>query len=523
MKALLITGTLAQPIVEQYAKESNITTEILALKTQIAAFLTPQTIKNALQTHNLKDINIILTPGLMPEDTQTITDTFKIPTFKGPRYAADLPAILDSLNEVTLSTTVPADDILREKLQQKALQELERVEQNREELLKREGSLLIGGLAVSKALPMRVLAEIVDAPLLTDEEIARQAKEYVQNGANMVDIGMVAGKNSPEEAKRAVLAAKSAVDVPVSIDTLKPEETKAAIDAGVDLILSIDEGNMEELASYAKHVPVVIIPSNQRKGIFPRTVKARVQMLNRLIKKAQELGYEKIIGDLILEPTNIVESFSAFRAFAEKNPTTPLLIGVSNVTELFDADSVGINALLARLSSEVGVDILLVTEKSPKTRGTVSEICQAARMMFLAKKRGSVPRDLGLDLLILKDKNSREIPYDTALEGSSKVLVVKEQDLPFTVDPKGIFKIALDRQENLIVALHFKSFEAEKPSSIIKGKTAESVLGKILALELVSQFGHVAYLGRELGLAEVALITGKEYLQDGGLFRACGS
>jgi dihydropteroate synthase-like protein len=521
MKALLITGTLAQPIVEQYAKESSINTEILALKTQIAAFITPQTIKTALQTRNLQDIDVILTPGLILGDTQTITNAFRIPAFKGPRYAADLPTILDSLGEVTLSTTVPADDILREKLQQKALQELARVEQNRDELLKQEGNLVIKNLAVGKAFPMRVLAEIVDAPLLTDEEIMQKATERVQKGANIVDVGMFAGKASPEDAKRAVLAVKSVVDVPVSIDTLNPEEIKAAIEAGVDLILSIDEGNMEELAPYAKHLPAVIIPSNQRLGIFPRTVEARVQTLNRLIKKAQALGYEKIIGDLILEPTNIVDSFSAFRAFAEQNPNLPLLIGVSNVTELFDADSVGINALLARLSSEVGVDILLVTEESLKTKGTISETALASKMMFLAKKRGSAPRDLGLDLLILKDRNSQEILYDTAQEDASKVLVAKEQASQFTTDPKGIFKITLDRQENLIVALHFGSSQIEKPSKIIKGKTAESVLSEILGLGLVSRLEHAAYLGRELGLAEVALTSGKEYLQDGGLFGAC--
>ena len=99
-----------------------------------------------------------------------------------------------------------------------------------------------------------------------------------------------------------------------------------------------------------------------------------------------------------------MESFVAFQEFAERNPNVPLFVGVSNVTELFDADSVGVNALLARLSSEVGASILLATEKSNKAKGTVTEEVAAAKMMFLAKKRGSVPKDLGIDLLILKDK-----------------------------------------------------------------------------------------------------------------------
>jgi len=104
-----------------------------------------------------------------------------------------------------------------------------------------------------------------------------------------------------------------------------------------------------------------------------------------------------------LEPSDIMESFVAFREFAARNPNVPLFVGVSNVTELFDADSVGLNAVLARLSSEVGASMLLATEKSDKAKGTVKEEVTAAKMMFLAKKRGSAAKDLGIDLLILKD------------------------------------------------------------------------------------------------------------------------
>ena len=60
--------------------------------------------------------------------------------------------------------------MLREKLQQQALQEIERTEKNRAELLKKPSSMLIGNLAVGKDFPMRVLAEIVDAALM-DKEI----------------------------------------------------------------------------------------------------------------------------------------------------------------------------------------------------------------------------------------------------------------------------------------------------------------------------------------------------------------
>ena len=154
-------------------------TETLALKIAVAAFLTPQTIVEQIKNTKLTDFNMILVPGLVRGDTNLISKATGIPTFKGPRYAADLPTILDSLCEVQLSTTIPADDLLREKLQQQALQEIEKTEKNRAELLKKPGSMLIGNLAVGKDFPMRVLAEIVDAALMDKETIQQTAKRFV--------------------------------------------------------------------------------------------------------------------------------------------------------------------------------------------------------------------------------------------------------------------------------------------------------------------------------------------------------
>jgi dihydropteroate synthase len=53
---------------------------------------------------------------------------------------------------------------------------------------------------------------------------------------------------------------------------------------------------------------------------------------------------------------------------------------------------------------------------------------------------------------------------------------------------------------------------------VFKGKTAEAVYTKIMTFGLVSQLDHAAYLGIELSKAEIALKTGKEYVQDKGLF-----
>ena len=519
MKVLLITGQLAKDIVKCYVKESSVETQTLALKIAVAAFLTSQTIVEQIKSTKLTDFNMILVPGLVRGDTNLISKATGIPTFKGPRYAADLPTILDSLCEVQLSTTIPADDLLREKLQQQALQEIEKTEKNRAELLKKPSSMLIGNLAVGKDFPMRVLAEIVDAALMDKETIQQTAKRFVAVGADIIDVGMVAGESQPEKAKCIVEWVKQVVDVPVSIDTLDPAEIKSAVKAGADLVLSGDAGNIEKIAPFTSKVAVVLIPTNQSQGYFPKKTRDRVKYLEEIIAKAKKLGVNRCLADLIIEPSDILESFIAFKEFAARNPDVPLFVGVSNVTELMDADSVGVNAILARLSSEVDASILLATEKSDKAKGTVAEEVAAAKMMFLAKKRGSVPKDLGIDLLILKDKRFHEEPYDKKLEAGAKVLDACEKLEPATLDSEGMFKISIDRKEGVLVAIHYTSIDMAKPLDVIKGKTAESVYSEIVRLELVSQLDHAAYLGIELEKAEIAMHTGKEYVQDSSLFK----
>ena len=518
MKALLVTGQLAQDIVAQYAKESTVETKIIALKIAVAAFLTPKTIVEKLKNANLSDFNVILVPGLMRGDTNLISKATGIPTFKGPRYAADLPTILNSLCEVQLSNITPADDLLREKLQQQALQEIEKTERNRVELLKKPSSILIGNLAIGKDFPMRVLAEIVDAALMDKETIQQMAKRFVKAGADLIDVGMIAGESQPDKAKCIIEWVKQVVDVPVSIDTLDPAEIKAAVQAGAELVLSGDAGNIEEIAPLPPEVAVVIIPTNQREGHFPKEAQERVKYLEEIIEKAKKLGIKHCIADLILEPTNILKSFISFKEFAERNPNVPLFVGISNVTELMDADSVGINALLARLSSEVNASILLATEKSNKAKGSVAEEVAAAKMMFLAKKRGSVPKDLGIDLLILKDKRFLEEPYDKKLEKDVRVVKVLEKLEPAILDSKGTFRIFVDRTQGVLVAVHYTTLNTTQTITILKGKTAESICVKIVKMGLVSKLDHAVYLGSELAKAEIALRTGKEYIQDKKMF-----
>ena len=86
------------------------------------------------------------------------------------------------------------------------------------------------------------------------------------------------------------------------------------------------------------------------------------------------------------------------------------------------------------------------------------------------------------------------------------------------MDATGSFNIVVDRISENIVALHYSLGKMEKPDKIIKGKTADAIYSKIIELGLVSREDHAAYLGSELAKAEIALRTGKEYIQDRAMF-----
>ena len=185
------------------------------------------------------------------------------------------------------------------------------------------------------------------------------------------------------------------------------------------------------------------------------------------------------------------------------------------MTELIDADSTGVNGLLAALACEVGADLLFVPEYSPKARGNVREAATASKMMFLASRRRTPPKDLGVDLLVLKEKRWREEPYKSGVEEGAKVLdAIGERE--FRPDDRGWFKIQVDREKVLIVAAHFR--DKAGPDFVFRGADATDVYQTMIRRGLVGNLDHAAYLGKELTKAGMALRLGRSYVQDEPLF-----
>jgi len=534
MKILIVTGNLAYPLVEKITSKLNQDVIIHLADTQIAAFLTPRMIIKEIETYFEEElandkIDMIITPGLMRKSTDEITHAFNIPTFKGSTDAADIGIVLDLIDnsDLELSTTKPADKLIEDEKRKQAIGFIKDFEgdlEKREKLLKKSNNIMVGNLAVGEDFPMRVLAEIANAPILTKEELIRKCEYFLANGADMIDIGMVAGEDMSDKIPEMISTLRPIIgEKALSIDTLNPKEIAVAIENGIDLVLSIDLGNFKEVLPLLKkyNVPAVALPTNFTEGNVPRTVDERVESMVELADACNEKGVE-IIADLILDPVNsssIVDSIIACREYHEKRKS-PMFFGVGNVNELLDTDSVGVNALLGGIAMELGASILFTPEESGKTLGSVYELAIASKMMFLAKNRRSIPKDLGINLVIFKDKKKRQDIYEDFEESDFDVPIeeAKESD-KFVLDPAGSFKIRVEHGINLdnskIIVTHFKK---TVPDLTIEGKYTKEIYDELVRQGVVTRLEHAAYLGAELQKAEIAMITGKEYIQDFDLF-----
>ncbi|MEM2094402.1 MAG: dihydropteroate synthase-like protein [Candidatus Bathyarchaeia archaeon] len=518
MRVLLVTGMLAKDTVEHYSKQVDVDTIVIALPVPVASLLTPEYIARSLQQIRLDNINLILVPGQVIGDVAIIEKTIGIPTFKGSRYAADLPIVLSSLGKVRLSKLNAADDVITEIIQEKVRADLKESYEGYGTLLSQPGSFLLGNLPIGKGFPMRVMAEILGAPLLSDNELRRISAYYLHSGAHIIDVGMLTGKSRPSDAARAVRVIKAEFNVPVAIDTFNLEEAEAAISAGVDMLLSLDASNLNDASRFAKDLAVVVIPGDHTREPV-KEASRRIASLAENVAAAKRAGFKKIVADPILDALinpGMMESLISYRAYSTQYPDVPLLFGAGNITELIDADSIGVNALLAGLASELGVNILLTTEGSPKTYGCINELATATKMMWIAKRRLSVPKDLGLDMLVLKEKRRIEEPLREDFSGNVIAVRVnsKSKSTP-PIDPQGYFRIAVDRERGQITVIHFSEGKA---TAIFKGRDASSICSTILECNLITRLDHAAYLGNELAKAEIALRTGRSYVQDAPLF-----
>ncbi|NYT00275.1 MAG: dihydropteroate synthase-like protein [Methanocellales archaeon] len=472
MKVLVVTGRKAYWIVKKAVGDD---ADVLLLDVDVASFVTP----DLLRPISSLDYDLILVPGLSSGDFLRLEKDTGIKIRLGPKHACDLDVVLSHADIIEFSHSVPACQLLSAKKHEEAMKKVNELE------FEAEYSFKLSNLKIGGKSRMKVMGEIVDATRMQRDEILTVARDFIAQGADIIDIGAAMDATSLEVIN--AVEAVSSLDIPISIDTANPEIILEAIE-DIDMVLSLNGDSIKAVGrSIAdRGISAVIIPDSD------------LGSLQNNIRLAQEIGIDKIIADPVLRPIGegLIDSLVSYHRFRQASDL-PLFFGVGNVTELIDADSIGINAILAGIAMELGASILFTPQYSAKTRGSIYELKTAAQMMILSKERCTPPKDLGLDLLVIKEKRHRT--SEIKINKSIKAKAHKSQQ-----DPKGSFSI--DIKDGKIVA-------TQGDTSII-GTSSKAVFDTISDLGLVSLIDHAAYLGRELMKAELSLRFRRSYAQD---------
>jgi len=468
MRILLPTGAATETMVRKAAEGFDAEVVVTG---GIAAFLTPHALHALIKGGNY---DAVIVSGMCTASFAGVERETGVPVYRGPRHAADLAVVLPLIGTEITSRIIPADEFLAVKRAEQAMHMVEEMERN-------AGSdCLICGVKIGGDSRMKVLAEIMDAHL--QEDILHSVEQKFSDGADIVDLGF-GFDASPEDVSR-VFSVLDDIEGPLAVDTQDPTLIRAAL-GRADIILSLQEANIPAIGSEVASAgaAAVVVPGEGS--------------LKKNIARAHKAGIRCIIADPILHPvgSGLVNSLVGF-----KKIPYPIFFGAGNVMELLDADSIGANALLAGIAAEVGAAIIFTSEHSDKTQGSVREMRRATEMMLLARDR-PYPKDLGIDLLVLKEKRRRREP---ALEYET-VTQAKTPPDSMTYDPKGNFRIGIEG-DTIIAVIHGRA---------VTGKRWQDVLFTIISSGEVSQLDHAGYLGRELYKAELSIRYGRSFEQDG--------
>jgi dihydropteroate synthase-like protein len=329
---------------------------------------------------------------------------------------------------------------------------------------------------------LRIFAEIVDASQMSLEAVLARAEVLRAEGADVIDLGGLPDTPFPhlEDCVRELKARGLAV----SVDSADPDELRRGGMVGADYLLSLTERNLA-IAEETGARPV-LIPAQH----------GDLASLYRAAEDAQKRGLSFIL-DPVIDPIHFgfTESLSRYRDVRTRLPDAEMLMGTGNLTELTDADSVGITAVLLGICSELAIANVLTVNVSSHTRRTIQEHDAARRIMYAAAADHSLPRGYGRALLQVHDQ--KPFPYASReiAESSSQV---KDDNYRIEAADDGIH--IYNRAGHFVAQNAFALFDK---------------------LGVETDGAHAFYLGAELTKAEIAFQLGKRYVQDDALDWGC--
>jgi dihydropteroate synthase len=186
-----------------------------------------------------------------------------------------------------------------------------------------------------------------------------------------------------------------------------------------------------------------------------------------------------------------MESLGRYAQVRRERPDAEMLMGTGNLTELTDADTTGITAVLLGIASELHIKNVLVVQVSPHTRRTVEEHDLARRIMFASREEHDLPKDYADGLLALHARRPFPQTPEEIAETASEV-----RDKNFRIE------IAED-------GIHIYNRDGHH--------VAQDAFDLFPKLGVEKDGAHAFYLGAELAKAEIAFRLAKRYAQDGPL------
>jgi dihydropteroate synthase-like protein len=434
---LFLTGRLAEPsllrVLDGMAP-TPFSWEVREIGLQVAALMTAELIQRRLPVP--LDAQRVIVPGRCRGDLDALSAHYGVPFERGPEEVKDLPQYFGHKAK-------PFD--------------LSRYD-------------------------TEIFAEIVDAPRLDLDGIAARAREYRSQGADVIDIGCLPDTPFPhlEDAVRRL----KAEGYRVSVDSMRNDELLRGGRAGADYLMSL---NLDSLW-IADEVPATPILVSREPG--------DAASLDAAIDALSARG-RAFLADPILDPIpfGLAASIARYVRLRERHPDIAIMMGIGNVTELTEADTSGINAVLLGMAAELRISAVLTTSVSLHARRALREADVARRVMHAARTEHVLPKGISTELATVHAK--RPFPY-SAEEIDEFARAVRDPNFRVQVSTDGIHVYNRDGHRR-----------GEDPFALYP------------QLDLQTDGGHAFYMGVQLARAEIAWRLGKRFDQDQPLDWGC--